>query len=397
MYDKNALDRSTGTDIKECLYREIRQYSILLKKEEYTLAVKISDSAIRMRRALYFSPIAKIVIKKLLKINPVLNKELGPRHKKLIKIMSKFKTAHNSPDQKITRREQIVMLHEWIKTWEEVREILHKNRKNLDRIFLQHFSSQSCEKSQKLYTLAEARYLKSRDAMLNANMRIALEVAQKYAGSALPYLDRVQEGAMGLVKAIGKFDPKRNIKFITYGWWWARQAIGRACVEQRDTIRYPNHVMELHFRIRREIAKFYTLKHREPTYEEISSILNKSIEEIQIALNVDMPMIRLNAQEQSDDLMLEEIISDNTPSHDEIMGEKQLELRVEQALNLLDEKSADILRKRFGLGCEPNTLKQVGDIYGLSRERIRQLELEAKMKLQNNKEVYDLLKDFVEV
>jgi RNA polymerase sigma factor (sigma-70 family) len=220
--------------------------------------------------------------------------------------------------------------------------------------------------------------------MIRANLRLVIHVANRYRGRGVPFLDLIQEGNIGLMRALEKFEYHRGLKFVTYAHWWVRQAISRAITEQYRTVRLPNHVVERKNKLRAVVDRLWGLHGRPPSVAEISAALEwtpQEVEDLQLAIQ---PMIRLHQPIADDGSLLTDILEDaQAAKPDELLAEEQLQRRLADCLDSLTEREAFILRRRYGLDCEhPHTLQEIADILGLSRERVRQLERQAFEKLR---------------
>jgi RNA polymerase sigma factor (sigma-70 family) len=234
--------------------------------------------------------------------------------------------------------------------------------------------------------------------MLRANLRLVIHVANRYRGRGVPFLDLIQEGNIGLMRALEKFEHRRGLKFVTYAHWWVRQAISRAITEQYRTVRLPNHVVERKNKLRTVGDRLWDMHGRAPNTEELSRELGWTFKEVEELMLAVQPIMRLHQPVADDGSMLTDILEDDqAPRPVDMLAEEQLQRRLADCLASLTEREAFILRLRYGLEADhPHTLQEIADILGLSRERVRQLERQAFEKLRQPHRSA-LLADFVAV
>jgi RNA polymerase primary sigma factor len=229
---------------------------------------------------------------------------------------------------------------------------------------------------------------RAREQLAVANLRLVVSIAKRHKGCGMPLLDLIQEGNIGLMKAIEKFDPSRGYKFSTYATWWIRQAITRAIADKARTIRIPTHMLELMRKIYKVEEEYVQNNGYPPTLQEIAQLLNMPLEEIERAKKIT-PYTRSFEEPIGDeeDSTLGDFIGSKratSPMH-AALSELQVE-ELWQALSELSYRERRILELRFGLhGEQPLTLEQVGKEFDLSRERIRQIEKEALEKLRHTR------------
>jgi RNA polymerase primary sigma factor len=227
----------------------------------------------------------------------------------------------------------------------------------------------------------------ARDQMVRANLRLVVNIARSYTGKGLALQDLIEEGNLGLLRAVEGFDPNMNTRFSTYASYWIKQSIKRALVNTAKTIRIPAYMVELLSKWRRATAKLTDELGRAPTQEEVARHLNLPKKK----LNIIKKAIRVyNSTPQTDQAetgwsLGEMLTDDRTKTPDNEMVEADDLTHVLQLLDKMEPREATILRMRFGLDDqEPKTLKEIGESLGLTRERVRQIESEALAKLAEN-------------
>ena len=228
--------------------------------------------------------------------------------------------------------------------------------------------------------------LSSKSALIEANLRLVISIAKRYIGRGLSFADLIQEGNIGLMKAVDKFEYQRGYKFSTYATWWIRQAITRALADQSRTIRIPVHMVETINRITRVTRDFVQANGREPSVDELAERLKMPPQKVKNILKVTKEPISLETPvgEEEDSQLIDFIEDSSTPSPFEHAVRQDLRAQIDKVLGTLNDKEEAVIRKRFGIGEEsPMTLEEVGEEFSVTRERVRQIEAKAIRKLKH--------------
>jgi RNA polymerase primary sigma factor len=223
------------------------------------------------------------------------------------------------------------------------------------------------------------------EKLTRANLRFVVSVAKQYQNQGLSLPDLINEGNLGLIKAAEKFDETRGFKFISYAVWWIRQSILQALAEQSRIVRLPlNQVGSLN-KINKAYAKFEQENERTPTTEELAEILEIPKEKVADTLRVSGRHISVDAPfvEGEDNSLLDVLENSHSPDADGILMKESLSKEIERALSTLTERERDIIKLHFGISCQEMTLEEVGERFGLTRERVRQIKEKAIRRLRH--------------
>jgi len=234
------------------------------------------------------------------------------------------------------------------------------------------------------------------EKLTKANLRFVVSVAKQYQNQGLTLPDLINEGNLGLIKAAEKFDETRGFKFISYAVWWIRQSILQALAEQSRIVRLPlNQVGSLN-KINKALSRFEQENERKPSAEELAKVLELPPEKVSDTLRVSGRHISVDAPfvEGEANSLLDVLVNDDSPNADRTLMNESLSREIDRALSTLTERERDIIKLFFGIGCQEMTLEEIGEKFGLTRERVRQIKEKAIRRLRHTSRS-KLLKTFL--
>ncbi|MDP2970966.1 MAG: RNA polymerase sigma factor RpoD [Deltaproteobacteria bacterium] len=286
-----------------------------------------------------------------------------------------------------------------LKGWKEMDRIARNVKRKVGRMEVEcGLSSDQIKEAVKAIEKGEAKTNEAKSEMVKANLRLVISIARRYINRGLHFLDLIQEGNIGLMKAVDKFEYQRGYKFGTCATWWVRQAMTKAVADQARTIRLPVHIIEIINKLNRTSQALVRENGREPTLEEIAEKMGMSLDKVQKIFKITQKPISLETPiGEEEDSRLEDFIEDKEAiSPQEAAISSSMAKRIQKVLSTLNEREEKILRMRFGIGEKhDHTLDEVGQYFELTRERIRQIEDKALRKLKHSSRA-DKLKSFIE-
>jgi RNA polymerase primary sigma factor len=286
-----------------------------------------------------------------------------------------------------------------LKDCKEMYKIARNLKRKVSRMEVEcGLSSDQLKKALRAIEAGEAKAKEAKSEMVKANLRLVISIARRYINRGLQFLDLIQEGNIGLMKAVDKFEYQRGYKFGTYATWWIRQAMTRAIADQARTIRIPVHMIEIINKLNRTSRTLVQEMGREPTLDEIAEKMGVSLDKVQKIIKITKKPISLETPiGEEEDSRLEDFIEDKEMiSPQDAAISSNLVKQTQKVLSTLNEREEKILRMRFGIGEKhDHTLEEVGQEFDVTRERIRQIEEKALRKLKHSSRA-NKLRSFIE-
>jgi RNA polymerase primary sigma factor len=400
--------------------KDIGRISLLSSEEEYDIAKRIEEGEGRIRGLLFEMPqaIAELqdlvtqIKKDAVNIIDILKnidemtftkKDEEQYKKKTVTLSNSLKSLYEKKEEmkrqmakadEFTRKQTEKKIRAAESKIGEVLTNLNLQKKVLEDItrkvqkrakFLDDREARAVEKSLHEMDLVERELKVVKNRLIKANLRLVINIAKKYLNRGLSFLDLIQEGNMGLMKAAEKYDYQKGYKFSTYSTWWIRQAITRAIADYARTIRVPVHVLETMNKITKVTISLFQELGREPTLEEISVKAALPLEKVRKIMKVSNEPISIETPIGDDDSKLGDFIADpKSPSPFEELVNISCKEEIDKVLSTLTPREEKVIRMRLGIGEKTDyTLEEVGDVFGLTRERIRQIEAKALRKLKH--------------
>ena len=409
-------------------FGEVRRFPLLKHTEEQALWAEIERRKAQVRRTLSTSPVALTTLTRVCQhiaqrevplsqvFRAVGDEQNHPKmaatlaetltalqglHAGLCKLADTRRAYTWSADARRACRQDLAQLWQtWIATWEALElhpQVYETLRCDLDAALQGHPDNPALRAAHAGWLRAQRQLTTAKDRMLQANLRLVIYVAKSYRGRGVPLLDLIQEGNLGLMRALEKFEPRRGVKFSTYAHWWVRQSISRAVMEQNRTVRLPTYVIERRNKLRTAAERLWDTSHHEPTVQELSMALDWTPQEVLELQVVAQPMVRLHTPLVQDGRVLADVLEDTQAlPPEEQHAEAELRHVLADCLADLTAREGVVLRRRFGLeGDHAQNLQEIADVLGLSRERVRQIEHQALAKLRTSRGTA-LLAEFVE-
>jgi len=393
----NEID-DQETSVKEERIQKKRVLSLINKLQRGEECIRILRGELRLRnKEVPKKRIQEKILKKRTKIFDAF-KRINLREKQIDRILQKLKQWNIRMEKALWDMKKYEKVGIKSKDLGEMGRIARNVKKKVGRMEVEcGLSSDQIKETVRAIEKGEAEAKEAKSEMVKANLRLVISIAKRYLNRGLHFLDLIQEGNIGLMKAVDKFEYQRGYKFGTYATWWVRQAITRAIADQARTIRIPVHMNDIINKLNRTSRTLVQQMGREPTLEEIAEKMGMSLDKVQKVFKVAKRPISLETPiGEEEDSRLEDFIEDKEViSPQDAAISSNMAKRIQKVLSTLNEREEKILRMRFGIGeKQDHTLDEVGQVFELTRERIRQIEEKALRELKHSSRA-DKLKSFI--
>jgi RNA polymerase primary sigma factor len=394
----NEID-DDGPNVGEERVQKKRVLSLINKLQRGEERIRILRGELRLRnKEVPKKRIQEKILKKRTKIFDAF-KRINLREKQINRILQKLKQWNIWMEKALWEMKKYEKVSMRPKDLEEMGRIARNVKKKVGRMEVEcGLSSNQIKETVRAIEKGEAEANEAKSEMVKANLRLVISIARRYLNRGLQFLDLIQEGNIGLMKAVDKFEYQRGYKFGTYATWWVRQAITRAIADQARTIRIPVHMNDIINKLNRTSRTLVQQMGREPTLEEIAEKMGMSLDKVQKVFKIAKRPISLETpMGEEEDGRLEDLIEDKEMiSPQDAAISSNMAKRIQKVLSTLNEREEKILRMRFGIGEKhDHTLDEVGQVFELTRERIRQIEEKALRKLKHSSRA-DKLKSFID-
>ncbi|HKZ57871.1 MAG TPA: sigma-70 family RNA polymerase sigma factor [Thermodesulfovibrionales bacterium] len=397
--EEEVEEYEKAEDLVQAYFYSMGDISILKKDEETELAKRLEEGKKIIKEIVTTLPLYK-KIEEILNEEEEKEEELSPEEEKAevaltktVEILENYMSEIEAADKKITKYGSLKGLRKIINEKKTKKINVNKIQilaKDVEKVY-KKISSEVGIKVDDLKAMwdriikAKTLISTAKNELITRNIRLVVNIAKNYVGRGLPLLDLIQEGNIGLMKAVDKFKYEKGFKFSTYATWWIRQAITRALIDQTKTIRVPVHMMEFYNRVTKASRELTQQLGREPTKEEIAQKLGVPTKKVEEVFRAIQDPIALQTPIGDEDTELEDFIGDkNSPSPYSDAERIETSEHILKVLKSLTPKEEKVIRMRFGIGMErDHTLEEVGRHLNITRERVRQIEAKALRKLKH--------------